>query len=41
MVADIGSSDDASKRIGAVLLRLADEVDRLAGVVKRLLPQSR
>jgi phage shock protein A len=35
-VRDIGSADDATKILGAVLLLLADEVDRLTGVVERL-----
>jgi len=34
VVADLGS-DDATKRLAAVMLLLADEVDRLAGVVDR------
>jgi hypothetical protein len=33
--------DDATKRLGAVLLLLADEVDRLSGVVDRLTRQVR
>ena len=36
VVADLGSADDATKRLGVVMLLLADEVDRLVGVVDRL-----
>jgi len=41
VVADLGSADDATKRIGAVLLLMADEIDRLSGVVDRLSRQAR
>jgi hypothetical protein len=36
-VADLSGADDATKRIGAVLLLMADEIDRLAGVVDQLI----
>jgi hypothetical protein len=41
VVADLGRVDDHTKRLGAVILLLADEVDRLAGVVDRLARQAR
>ena len=40
VVADLTGADDATKRLGPVTLRLADEVDRLAGVVDRLVRQA-
>lgn len=36
VVADLGPADDATKRLGAVLLLLADEVGRLGAVLDRL-----
>jgi hypothetical protein len=36
VVTDLGSADDATKRLAAVMLLVADEVDKLAGVVGRL-----
>ena len=41
VVAGLGHADDHAKRLGAVILLLADEVDRLAGVVDRLTRQAR
>lgn len=41
VIADLGMADDASKRLAAVMLLLADEVDRLASVVDRLARQAR
>jgi hypothetical protein len=41
VVADLTGADDASKRLGAVVLLLADEVDQLTGEVWRLARQIR
>ena len=41
VVVDLGSADHHIKRLGAVLLLMADEVDRLAGVVDRLVRRAR
>jgi hypothetical protein len=41
VVADLTGADDATKRLGAVILLLADEVDRLSGVVERLVRHAR
>jgi hypothetical protein len=41
VVADLGGADDATKRLAAVVLLMADEVDRLAGVVDRLAREAR
>ncbi len=36
VVADLGPADDHTKRLGAVILLLSDEIDRLAGELGRL-----
>jgi len=41
VVADLVGTDDGTKRLAAVLLLMADEIDRLAGVVARLTRQTR
>jgi hypothetical protein len=41
VVDDLSEADDATERIRAAVLLLADEVDRLAGVVDRLTRQAR
>jgi hypothetical protein len=41
VVADLGPADDATKRLGAVVLLLADELDRLSSVVERLARRAR
>ncbi len=39
--ADLTGADEPTRKIGAVILLMADEVDRLAGVVERLSRQAR
>jgi hypothetical protein len=41
VVADLTSADDHTKRLGAVILLLSDEFDRLSGVVDRVVRQAR
>ncbi|MHB8506381.1 MAG: hypothetical protein ACYDEN_11805 [Acidimicrobiales bacterium] len=41
VVADLGGADDATRQLAAVVLLLADEIDRLTGVVERLARQVR
>jgi hypothetical protein len=41
VVADLGGADERTKRLGAVLLLMADEVDRLAGEVDRMSRRAR
>jgi hypothetical protein len=41
VVADLTEADNGTKRLAAVTLLLADEIDRLSGVVDRLARQAR
>jgi len=36
LVADLGGADEPTRKLGAVVLLLADEMDRLTGVIERL-----
>lgn len=41
LVADLGQADEPTRKLGAVVLLLADEVDRLTAVVDRLTRHAR